>query len=381
MYTAMSEPRGRVLARWRLVLGRFADGGLANFLAGYQYYGRMDRVLQFLYGREYESRGVRRETERQGDMSQSLLTVPMWLREARELFPADTMEVLEKHALSRYNLTELVTDPEVLGRLEPNYELLKAVLTFRGMMEGEVLNTARRVVRQVLEELRRKLAREAQTVLWGRAGRRPTRRQAGGKLHWQRTIRANLKHYDAGQGRLLAEVLHFVSRNRRHMPWHIILAVDCSGSMIDSVIHSAVMAAIFAGLPAVQVNLVAFDTSIVDLSDQVDDPTEVLMSVQLGGGTDIGGAMQYCETLVRDPLRTVMILVTDFFEGGPPGRLVRCVKRMRESGVQVLGLAALDSQAQPAYDRELAQRCATAGAEVSALTPSRLIEWLDGILR
>jgi Mg-chelatase subunit ChlD len=166
----------------------------------------------------------------------------------------------------------------------------------------------------------------------------------------------------------------------RHLPWHIIMAVDCSGSMMDSVIHSAVMAGIFKGLPAVRVSLVAFDTAVVDVTEQADDPTEVLMSVHLGGGTDIAGALRYCEGLVLAPARTIVVLVTDFFEGGPPAVLPAVIKRLREAGVRVLGLAALDAQANPTYDHQMAERCVAAGAEVAALTPRRLAEWMAKVI-
>jgi Mg-chelatase subunit ChlD len=199
-------------------------------------------------------------------------------------------------------------------------------------------------------------------------------------LDWQRTIRANLKHYDTKRKRIVLESLHFYSRVERHMPWHIIMAVDCSGSMMDSVIYSAVMAGIFKGLPSLRVSLLAFDTSIVDLSDQVDDPTELLMNVQLGGGTDIAGALGYCETCVVHPHRTIVVLVTDFFEGGSRTALLASIKRLREAGVRVLGLAALDEKAQPAYDRHMAEECVAIGAEVAALTPQRLAEWLARVL-
>jgi Mg-chelatase subunit ChlD len=187
-------------------------------------------------------------------------------------------------------------------------------------------------------------------------------------------------YYDPKRKHLLVQRLHFFSRVRHHMPWHIIMAVDCSGSMMDSVIHSAVMAGIFAGLPAMKASLVAFDTAVVDLTEQVQDPVEVLMSVQLGGGTDIGGALGYCETLVQNPTRTILVVVTDFFEGSPPAAMLAAIKRLRESGVRVLGLAALDEQAMPAYDRQMAERCVAAGAEVAALTPQRLAEWMSKVL-
>jgi Mg-chelatase subunit ChlD len=373
-------------SRWRLVLGRFAEPRLGACGPRNSQQSRMDRVLDYLYGREYQGRGVRKQKGGMGDSryggdEESLLSVPEWIRQVRELFPSDTVEILERHALDRYGMTELVTDPEVLKKLEPSYELLKAVLSFKGMMQGEVLEVARKIVREVIEQLRRKLAKDVRQALWGRLNKqRRSRIKILRNLDWRRTIRANLKNYDRARKQVVLGSLHFFSRVDHHMPWHIIMAVDCSGSMMDSVIYSAVMAGIFNGLPAMQVSLTAFDTAIVDLSDRIDDPTELLMSVQLGGGTDIGRALAYCESLVRTPTRTIVVVVTDFFEGADPQAMIGAIKRLCESGARVIGLAALDAAAQPVYDRQMAERCVAAGAEVAAMTPQRLAEWLGRIL-
>lgn len=366
----------RALQRWRLVLGRFAGSSLGSCTGGYS---RMDRALDYLYGREYRKRGVR-DAGGEGGAGASELTIPEWLREVRDLFPRDTVEVIERHALDRYGMTELVTDAEVLKKLEPSYELLKAVLTFKGMMQGEVLEVARRIVRQVIQDLRKKLEKEVRQALWGRLNRRKrSPLKVARNLDWRRTIRDNLKNWDPKRKKVILERLHFFSRVEHHMPWHIIIAVDCSGSMMDSVIHSAVMSGIFAGLPSIKVSLVAFDTAVVDLSGQIDDSVELLMSVQLGGGTNIGGALGYCESLIQYPTRTIMMLVTDFCEGGAPEVMLASIKRMREGGVKVLGLAALDDKAMPLYDRQMAERCVAVGAEVAALTPQRLAEWMSKI--
>jgi predicted metal-dependent peptidase len=275
----------------------------------------------------------------------------------------------------------LVTDAEVLKKLEPSYELLKAVLSFKGLMQGEVLEVARNIVRQVVEELRRKLAKMVRQTLWGRLNKQHrSRLKILRNLDWRRTIRANLKNYQPDRKQIVLGELHMFSRVNHHLPWHIVMAVDCSGSMMDSVIHSAIMAGIFKGLPALRVSLIAFDTAIVDLTEGVDDPTELLMSVQLGGGTNIAGALQYCESLLRTPTRTIVVLVTDFYEGGNSLDLIAAVKRICESGARMLGLAALDAVAEPSFDRNMAERCVEAGAEVAALTPQRLAEWLGQII-
>lgn len=370
------------LQRWRLVLGKYADnrfqasGGTG--LAGQ--YGRMDCALDYLYGREYHGRGLRKENG-PGSLDPSQLTLVNWLGEVRELFPRDTAEVIEKHALDHYGLTELITDPKTLERLEPNQQLLRTLLTLRGHLKGEVLHLARRIVRQVVDEIRQKLESEVRQTLSGRLSPfRHSPMQVAQNFDALGTLRRNLKNYDLERRKLVIEQLLFFERNTRRLPWDIILCVDQSGSMVDSVIHSAVMAGILSGLPAFRVRLVAFDTNIVDLSGHVSDPVEMLMSVQLGGGTDIAQAVRYCTTLVENPHRTVLVLVTDFCEGAPPSELVRAVKKLAEARVKLLGLAALDDQAHPAYDRHMAERLAACGMEIAALTPQRLAHWLVKVI-
>ncbi|HEV2863314.1 MAG TPA: VWA domain-containing protein [Pyrinomonadaceae bacterium] len=364
------------LVRWRLVLGRFAEKNLP-FAQLRGRASRLERALDYLYQREYAGRGVREREKRGGTLDPSQLNVPQWLGEVRELFPRETVEVVQRHALDRYGMTELISDPQVLEKLTPNMDLLKMVLTFRGLMKGEVLNAARRIVREVVEELKRKLESEVRRTLWGRLNRfRHSPMRVAQNFDWRQTIRRNLKHYDPERGRLVPQELRFFSRVERRLPWDVILCVDQSGSMAGSVIHSAVMAGILSALPSLRVHLVAFDTSVVDLTGYVDDPVEVLMSVQLGGGTDIGGALAYCEGLVTNPHRTVMILVSDFAEGASPARLLTTCGRMREAGVRLLGLAALDEAANPSYDIHMAEQLAARGMEIAALTPGRLAEWL-----
>jgi uncharacterized protein with von Willebrand factor type A (vWA) domain len=194
-------------------------------------------------------------------------------------------------------------------------------------------------------------------------------------------MRANLASYDPERRRIIAERLYFNSRERRRLPWRVILCVDQSGSMTDSIVHSAVMAAILSGLPGVSVKMVLFDTAIIDVSDQLTDPLETLLSVQLGGGTDIGRAVSYCETLVADPERTILALVTDFCEGSSPRALYAAVARLNEARVKLVGLAALDDAGSPTFDHGIAGRLAELGMQVGAMTPYQLAKWLADIIR
>jgi Mg-chelatase subunit ChlD len=278
-------------------------------------------------------------------------------------------------------MKELVTDRETLEKLEPNMDLLKMLLTFKGHIKGEVLQTARRIIRQVVEELKEKLARDVRQVMAGKLNRfHRSPLKITQNFDWRGTLRANLKNYDTSRKQIVLEELRFFSRSQRRMPWEVILCIDQSGSMVGSVIHSAVMAGILSGLPLLNVKLVVFDTSVVDLSGYADDPVEILMNVQLGGGTDIGQAMMYCEQLVEIPRRTILVLVSDFEEGASPRRLLASCRRLKEAGVFLIGLAALDEEANAVYDVKMAERLAAEGIDIAALTPKQLAEWLVKII-
>jgi len=344
---------------------------------------RMANALEVLYSREYRGRGVRQDKRLgPGSLDPSQLNVPRWLNEIRELFPKSACERITKHALDRYGMVELIQDAETLKNLEPSTELLAAVLSLKGHMSGHVLTEARRLIARVVEEIKRKLSKEIQNALSGRANRfQSNPYKVAQNFEPRSTIRRNLKNWDPERNQLIVDEPRFYQRVRRHMPWEIILCVDESGSMTNSVIHSAVMAGILAALPMVRVRLVIFDTAVVDLSEYVRDPVEVLMSVQLGGGTNIGQAVRYCETLVSQPRRTILVLVTDFCEGADPRVLIAACRRLREAGVRLIGLAALDMEANPWYDDKTAERLASEGMEIAALTPTELARWLAEVMQ
>ncbi|MFE5093493.1 VWA domain-containing protein [Streptomyces sp. NPDC056638] len=366
------------LERWRLVLGSAAErhtGPLGPGNAG------RDAALDWLYGRDPDlaGRGVRRSgtTPRTGGDGPSAVTAVDWLDDIHRLFPKETIERLERDAVERYGIQEIVTDPAVLERVEPSPTLLRAVLRTKHLMNPQVLRLARRIVESVVQQLLAKLRPEIRRAFHGTRSRKPSRVPLARDFDFRQTVRANLAHYQPGERRLLIERAHFRSRTQRHVTqWQLILLVDQSGSMAGSVIHSAVTAACLWGLPGLKTHLVAFDTQVVDLTSDVTDPVELLMRVQLGGGTDIARAVEYGAGLVENPRRTIVALITDFYEGGDPYRLLRTVRALVEQGSTVLGLAALDEDADPEYDRELAGRLAAAGAHIGAMTPGRLAEFV-----
>ncbi|MEU1367015.1 VWA domain-containing protein [Streptomyces sp. NPDC005803] len=366
------------LERWRLVLGAPAErhtGPLGAEQAA------QDAALDWLYGRDpdLKRRGVRRSgnTPRTGGDGPSPVTAVDWLDDIHRLFPKETIERLERDAVERYGIQEIVTDPAVLERVEPSATLLRAVLRTKHLMNPQVLRLARRIVESVVAQLLARLRPEIRRAFHGTRSRTPSRTPLARNFDFARTVRANLAHYRPAEQRLLIERAHFHSRARRHVTqWQLILLVDQSGSMAGSVIHSAVTAACLWGLPGLKTHLVAFDSDVVDLTSDVTDPVELLMRVQLGGGTDIARAVAYGAGLVENPRRTIVALITDFYEGGDAHRLRRTVRSLVEQGTTVLGLAALDEDANPDYDRQLAGLLAEAGAHIGAMTPGRLAEFV-----
>jgi hypothetical protein len=371
----MAEEDKRRL-RWRLLLGESTEDLLGGLSAEWQ---DRETAIGYLYDRENADRNIRKDQQgREGSLDLSELTVPDWINAVHELFPQKTIERLEKDALERYHLEEMVTNPDLLARVQPSPTLLKAVLRTKHLMNQVVLEIARELVRKVVEQLMEKIARSVQSPFLGSINRQQrSYLKVAKNFDARTTVRRNLRNYNPDRQQLVIETPYFNSRARRQADkWQMIILVDESGSMLDSVIHSAVTAAIFFGVKSLKTHLCLFDTSVVDVTADCTDPVETLMKVQLGGGTDIGGALSYAATLVENPRRTIVVLITDFYEGAPIDRLLSVTKQLVESGVHLLGLAALDEQANPNYDRDLAQQMVNLGTQVGAMTPGELAAWV-----
>lgn len=366
--------------RWRLILGTGSESACGVGLSAQEQ--ALDTAIGFLYDREAQGRNIRQRSDRgqdrQGGEEGSCLTVPDWINQIHTLFPQKTIERLEKDALERYNLEEMVTHPDLLSRAQPSQTLLKAILRTKHLMNPQVLQLARDLVRKTIAALMEKLARPVQSPFWGSLNRRQrSQLKIAKNFDAKTTIQRNLKHYNPHTQKILIQTPYFSSRQRRQVDrWQILIVVDQSGSMLDSVIQSAVTAAIFFGIPSLKPHLILFDTAIVDVTDYCTDPVETLMKVQLGGGTNIAQALRYTSTLITNPRKTIVVLITDFYEGGSPSPLFAITRQLVESGVVLLGLAALDEKARPQYDRTVAQQMVNLGASVGAMTPGELALWV-----
>lgn len=386
--------------RWQLILGEAADdalsgvgaGGGAQGGAGDEAVDKVRETLAFLYERPVD--GVAEmddddETEasassggRRGGLGPSQLTVPAWLDQIHTLFPRSAIERMERDAVETYNMTEVVTNAEALERVRPSPTLLRAILQTKQLMNPEVLSQARAIISVVVQGMLEALKATLRRTFSGSANRRTrSNLKVARNFDPKRTLIDNLRYTDPHTGKLVVRTPFFFARTSRYrVPWQIVVVVDQSGSMVDSVIHAAISAACFASLPGVELNLIAFDTQVVDLSHDVEDPVELLLRVQLGGGTLIGNAMSYAASLVRNPRRTIVVLITDFYEGDSPSTLIRVTRDLVHQGTTVLGLAALTTDAEPYYDRGLAGRLEAEGMHVGAMTPDQLVGFVSDVM-
>lgn len=365
------------LLRWRLILGEFAEDELP--VSGE--YQEFDDILSFIYDNEYsDDRGMRKKGRRGGKGS-SVMDIPLWLKKIKRLFPKKTCEVMQKQALNKYGMTEMLTDPEVLKEIEPDIDLLKKLLSFRHVMPENVRIMAYNIIEQVIRELQRKLEVNVKKAFYGK--KLPNSSNAPKvfrNFSFKRTVERNLKHYSPEYKTIIPQRIYFDANVRKYNPWNIIILVDESGSMSDSVIYSAVMASIFTKLPFISVKLVIFDTKIVDLSDYLADPVETLMKVQLGGGTDIYKALCYARQLITAPQKTIVVLISDLYDGNDYRMMYGCCSDIVESGAKFFVLPALDYSASPCYDRRAGENMAKRGAEVCAVTPEGLAEWIGNVI-
>ena len=365
-----------MLSRWRLVLGQFADDNLP--LEGSD--GDADDALSFLYDREYGSgRDIRQGQS--GGRGASILTVPQWISKVKTLFPKQTADILQKDALNKYGIDEMLTDPDVLKNLSPDIDLLGKLLSFRNIIPSKTRHMADEIIRKCVEEIQKKLETNVRRCFYGK---KLSSTQSYYKIfrnfNFRKTIEQNLKNYSPEFNTIIPRRLYFSNTVKRYNPWDIIILVDQSGSMCNSVIYSAVIAGIFAKLPFLRTNLAVFDTSVVDLSEYVSDAAELLMKVQLGGGTDIFKALCYGESLIHHPAKTIVILITDLYEGGDIRHLYRKCSDILEGGSKLFVLPALDYDGEPSYNRPAAKYIAAMGADVAAVTPEKLADWIGQII-
>jgi len=357
--TAISDDER--LKRWRLVLGKPSQSADDGEGIPFELHGddlQMDRVLEALY-----------DSDRSAGLGSSCPSVNRWLGDIRTYFPTSVVQVMQKDALERLKLNQLLLEPETLEAIDADVHLIGTLLSLKNVIPKKTKETARRVVREVVDELERRLRNPMTEAVRGALNKATrTHRPRAGEIDWHRTIRKNLHNYIPERGTIIAARLVGYGRKRSSLR-DIILCIDQSGSMATSIVYSSVFGAVLASLRAVTTKMVVFDTEVVDLTEHLQDPVDVLFGTQLGGGTDINRAVGYCQRLITRPSQTIFVLISDLIEGGVEEQLLRRTAEIIGAGTTMICLLALSDGGSPCYDEGLAAKMSSLGAPAFACTP------------
>ena len=356
-----------LLKRWRLILGGDEADGTGVSLSVEE--RRIDQSLEAVY-----------DSDRRGGLGSSAPKVSRWLGEIREFFPQTVVQVIQRDAIKRLNLTTLLTEKEMLETVVPDVHLVATLMSLSQVIPEKNKEMARQVVRRVVDELLRKLSAPTQQAVTGALNRSARRRNPRyNEIDWKTTITKNLKNYQPEYKTIIPEIRIGYGRKRKAMK-DIILCLDQSGSMGTSVIYSGIFGSVLASIPAVSTRMVVCDTAVVDLTDDLQDPVDLLFGVQLGGGTDIARALTYCQGIVTRPQDTVLVLVTDLYEGGDPREMRKRFASLVDSGVQLIVLPALNDDGAPSYDKNHAEFLASIGVPTFACTPDKFPDLMAAAL-
>jgi len=357
------------MRRWRLILGG-GDDGTGTLLGGDD--ARIDAALSALYDSDADQ-GSSSQTGRQrgSGLAASVPRVARWLSDIRTFFPVSVVQVMQKDAIERVGLTRLLLEPEMLDAVEPNVHLVGTLLSLSRVIPEQARESARAVVRTVTTDLERRLAQPTRSAVAGALNRasRTSRPRRHADIDWDRTIRANLRNYLPRQRTIVPERLIGYARKQQAVARDVIICLDQSGSMASSVVYAGVFGAVLASIRSLRTSVVAFDTSVVDLTDQLGDPVDVLFGTQIGGGTDINRAVAYCQQLITRPASTIFVLVSDLYEGGDQDEMLHRIGDMTAAGTQVIALLALSDDGAPGYDHDNAAALAGLGVPAFACTP------------
>lgn len=371
------------LRRWRLILGDDPHDESRQEALPDEDDNHIDQMLNVVYGdgggTGIGSSGVD-ELDPRGGWGDSSPTLARWLGDIRRAFPQPVIEVLQKDAIERFGWASFLNDPEIMRRVQPDIHMVATILQLASMMSDETLSMARIIVRQLVEELMKHLEAPIQQAIYGKLNRslrnynpRPH------EINWHQTIKRNLRHYQPEYQTIIPERL-VGYHHKRNQLYDIILCIDQSASMATSLIYSSVVAAVMAKVPALKVYLIFFDTELVDMTDIVSDPVEILFGINLGGGTNIGQALDYCKGLIEKPQDTVLVLISDLYEGASVPYMLNLMEEIKDSGVNFISLLALNDSGSPAYSREIAAYMAELNIPAFACTPDQFPEMMAAAL-
>ena len=356
-----------LLKKWRLILGGGENDGTDVSLSGAEL--RMDQALEALY-----------DAERKGGLGASSPNVSRWLGDIRQFFPNTVVQVMQKDAMKRLDLQQLLLEKEMLENIEPDVHLVATLMSLGRVIPDKTKDTARQVVKKVVDELLRKLTQPMQQAISGALNRSVrNRRPRYNEINWHLTIRKNLQHYQPDYKTIIPETRIGYGRKRSSLK-DVVLCLDQSGSMGSSVVYSGIFGSVMASMPSIKTKMVVFDTAVADLTDALQDPVDLLFGVQLGGGTDINAALNYCQQIINRPSDTILVLITDLYEGGSNEAMRKRAAELVAAGVQVIVLLALNDEGAPSYDHGNANYFAELNIPVFACTPDKFPDLMAAAL-
>lgn len=384
--------REHALTRWRLILGQEAEEALSGFGEG----GRVnlsddERIMDAALAAIYDETGTGGNAGNPAAAGKgkgagsgpAALHLSKWLGDVRSFFPEDVVSIIQSDAMERKGWKQLLFEPELLAAVKPDIQLVGTLLSLKGKIPEKTKDTARLLVKALVDDLVKLLETDLRRAVTGALNKRqhsPLPSLSG--LDWKLTIQRNLKHYDMERRIIIPERFYYFDRARRSKEWTVIVDIDQSGSMADSIIWASVIGSIFASIPALDTRVVVFDTEVVDLTEQcANDPVDMLFGIQLGGGTDIHKSVKYCEQFIEEPKKTLFIIVSDLYENGNQAGLVRRMRELREAGVRTMTLLALSDEGKPSYDERLAAQLTRDGTPCFACTPALLPALVEGALK
>ena len=355
------------LRKWRLILGGQQNDGTGCALNISDI--KMDHALEALY-----------DSDRRGGLGASSPNVSRWLGDIRNFFPNTVVQVMQKDAIKRLDLTQLLFEKELLENVEADVQLVATLLSLKNVIPDKTKDTARQVVQKVVDQLMKKLMQPMQQAVTGSLNRSTrNRRPRHNEINWHLTIQKNLKHYQPEYKTIIPETRIGYGRKRTSLK-DVVLCIDQSGSMGTSVVYSGIFGSVMASIPAIKTRMVVFDTAVADLTEELSDPVDLLFGVQLGGGTDIHAALSYCQQVITRPNDTVLVLITDLYEGGDVAGMQKKAIELTAAGVQVVVLLALNDEGAPSYDHSNAQFFSDLGVPVFACTPDKFPDLMAAAL-
>lgn len=366
-----------LLQRWRLILGKNSEGSLQNSTDNSL--TEEQKSLDGALGALYEDTSLvpkKNKKSSYGDLSQSAPNLAKWLADIRTYFPEDVVSVIQKDAIKRKGLDQLLYEPEMLKEVEPDLNLVGILMSLKEQVPEASKDAVREIVRKVVEKIKDSLAEDIRRSVSGTVNRfQQSQNKQLKNLNWKKTIDKNLKHWQADKRKMVPEKVYFHSNSQKTNNWTVIVNLDQSGSMAESVIYGSVMGSIFASLPALETRVVAFDTNVVDLTEQCgDDPVDILLGIQLGGGTNINNCIRYSEQFIHTPAQTIFILISDLFEAGNENAMLNRIKNLTEAGVKFISLLSLSDSGVPFYNDKVARDLTAMGVPCFGCTPDKIPE-------